>query len=275
MTNRHGDFIWYELMTTDAGGARAFYEAVVGWDIEMVPSGPVDYRMIASENGPVAGLMPLTVEMQADGARPAWLGYVAVNDVDAMAKSIADGGGTVHRPPWDMAGVGRMAFVADPQGAPFYIMRPTPPAGNPDATSLSFSYDKPRPGHCAWNELATSNSAEALHFYGQRFGWVKDGEMDMGPTGRYEFLRHAGHAPDGSPPGRGMVGAVMPKMPQMPVSAWTYYFRVADIDTAVAQISGNGGTIVQGPIEIPGGDHSMVGVDPQGAAFGLVGSRSH
>ena len=160
------------------------------------------------------------------------------------------------------------------RGNVFYIMKPTPPADRPDATSLSFSYEMPRPGHCAWNELASADPAAALHFYGQRFGWVKDGEMDMGPLGTYEFLRHAGRAPDGSSPGHGMLGAVMPKMPEMPVSAWTYYFRVSDIDVAIAAITANGGTIVQPPIEIPGGDFSMVGVDPQGAVFALVGSRT-
>jgi len=272
MANHQGDFIWYELITTDADGARAFYEAVVGWQIEAAASEPTDYRMIATENGPVAGLMPLTAEMQAGGARPMWLGYVAVDDVDATAKSTADGGGAVLRQPWETPGIGRMAFVADPQGAPIYIMKPTPPAGNPDMESLSFSYDKPRAGHCAWNELATSDPAAALHFYGQRFGWVKDGEMDMGPMGTYEFLWRAGHTPGGTM--HWMNGAVMPKMPQMPVSMWTYYFRVADIDTAAAAITANGGTIVSQPIEIPGGDFSMVGIDPQGAAFALIGSRS-
>ena len=98
--------------------------------------------------------------------------------------------------------------------------------------------------------------------------------MDMGPLATYEFLRHTGHAPDGSPPGHGMLGAVMPKLPEMPVSAWTYYFRVPDVDVAIAAITANGGSIVQPPIEIPGGDFSMVGVDPQGATFALVGSRA-
>lgn len=274
MTNHHGDFIWYELITPDADGARAFYQKVVGWTIEDGSSAPMGYRMIASATGPVAGLLPLTPEMLAGGAQPAWLGYVTVDDVDAMAGSIVEGGGAVLMPPMDMPGVGRLALVADPQGAVLYIMKPTPPADQPDATSLSFSYDKPRPGHCAWNELASDDPAAALHFYGQRFGWVKDGEMDMGPLGKYEFLRHAGRAPDGSPPGHGMLGAVMPRMPQMPVSAWTYYFRVPDIDAAVAAITANGGSIVQPPIEIPGGDFSMVGVDPQGAVFALVGSRA-
>lgn len=162
--------------------------------------------------------------------------------------------------------MGRFAFLTDPQGAPFYVMR-----GASDEESTSFSDDRPRPGHCAWNELATDDPAAALEFYGQRFGWVKDGEMEMGPLGAYEFLRHAGRAPNGSPPGHGMVGAVMPRPAQMPGSAWTYYFRVPDIDAAAAMIKANGGTVVQPPIEIPGGDYSMVATDPQGATFALVG----
>ena len=274
MTNHHGDFIWYELMTPDPDGARAFYQAVVGWQIEAAPSGPIDYRMIGTAGGPVAGLLPLSDEMRRGGARPAWLGYVAVDDVDAMAASITEGGGAVHLAPHDLPGIGRLAFVADPQGAALYIMKPTPPADDPDATSLSFSYDTPRPGHCAWNELATTDPAGALDFYGTRFGWVKDGEMDMGPMGSYEFLRHAGRAPEGSPMGQGMIGAVMPRPSHLPASAWAYYFRVPDIDTAAAAITANGGTVVHGPIEIPGGDFSMNGIDPQGALFALVGGRS-
>ena len=274
MANHHGDWIWYELITPDADGARDFYQKVVGWEIEDTSSGQLDYRMISSANGPVAGLMPLTPEMQAGGARAAWLGYITVDNIDAMAGSIAAGGGAVHIAPWDIPGVGRIAFVADSQGAAFYIMTSTPPADTPDATSVAFSYDMPRPGHCAWNELCSADPAAALHFYGQRFGWVKDGEMDMGPLGTYQFLRHAGRAPDGSPPGHGMIGAVMPKLPHMPFSAWTYYFRVPDIDVAVAAVTANGGSIIQPPTAIPGGDFSMVGVDPQGATFALVGART-
>jgi uncharacterized protein len=272
MTNHHGDFIWYELMTTDPDAARDFYQTVVGWTIEATPSAPIDYRMITGSEGNVAGLLRLDPHWIEGGARPCWVGYILVDDVDKMVESVEHGGGTVRMPATTMDGVGRMAMVADPQGAGFYIMKPTPPPGQPDATSNAFSYDKPRIGHCAWNELATSDPEAAKHFYGQRFGWVKDGEMDMGPMGKYEFLRHGGRA-DGSVPGQGMLGAVMPKMPQMPVSVWNHYFRVADIDAAVVQIGANGGTIIQPPTEIPGGDFSMNAVDPQGAVFALVGSR--
>ena len=76
--------------------------------------------------------------------------------------------------------------------------------------------------------------------------------MDMGPLGKYEFLRHAGRAPDGAPMGHGVFGAVMPKMEGMPVSAWTYYFRVPDIDVAVAHINANGGSLFQDPHGDPG-----------------------
>ena len=107
-----------------------------------------------------------------------------------------------------------------------------------------------------------SNPAAALNFYHDLFGWVKDGDMDMPGLGKYEFLRHDF-----------VLGAVMPKMPEMPVSMWTYYFRVSDIDDAVKTIKARGGQMLQEPMEIPGGDFAMNALDPQGAAFALVGAR--
>jgi predicted enzyme related to lactoylglutathione lyase len=70
-----GNFIWYELMTPDPDGAKAFYDAVVGWDIEPHPSGEMDYRMIGrSDGGNAGGVLRLTGEMAGHGARPTWLG---------------------------------------------------------------------------------------------------------------------------------------------------------------------------------------------------------
>lgn len=65
----------------------------------------------------------------------------------------------------------------------------------------------------------------------------------------------------------------MPKAPDTPVSAWTYYFRVPEIDAAAGKIEEEGGQILQPPIQIPGGDYSMTAKDPQGAIFALVGAR--
>jgi uncharacterized protein len=265
MTNQHGDFIWYELLTKDADAAGDFYGKVIGWT--STPSGQpgMDYRFFSSGDGSdpkdgVGGYMAITPEMEAGGAQPCWLGYIAVDDVDASVAAITASGGTLHMPAMDLEGVGRMAMVADPQGVPFYVMK-----GASDETSHSFAALAPKVGHCAWNELATSDPEAAKAFYGALFGWTKQGDMDMGPIGKYEFLMASGD--------RFGIGAVMPKLPEMPVSMWQFYFRVPDIDAAVATIKVNGGTPLMEPVEIPGGEYSVSAADPQGAVFGLVGPR--
>lgn len=258
MANKHGDFIWYELMTNDAETAQNFYAAVVGWSFSPAGQNDKDYREFSMGSAIVGGLLPLTPDMTANGARPCWLGYIGVDDVDQTAASIEKAGGTIHMAPQDIPNVGRFAFVADPQGVMFYIMK-----GASDITSASFAATEPMVGHCAWNELATTDPAGAVAFYSNQFGWRQEGDMDMGPIGKYQFLYQ----------GKGMIGAVMPKVPEMPVSAWSYYFRVPDIDKAVSIIKSNGGKILQEPIEIPGDEFAMAGMDPQGAAFALVGAR--
>ena len=254
MATDTGSFIWYELMTTDATAASAFYGKVVGWSIDAQPSGDseMDYRMIRrSDRGFNGGVLALTAEMCANGASPAWFGYVQVPDVDVAVKAFADAGGTLMMDN-SMDGVGRMALVTDPQGAPIYVMKPTPPTDDPDAVSDVFSYDKPQ--HIRWNELTTSDQDAAIGFYADLFGWRQDGAMPMGDMGDYKFIHDDG----------GMIGAVMKQPASMPRSAWLFYIGVDDIDRAVAAIGEGGGTVMHGPTEIPGGDYSAVCVDPQG-----------
>lgn len=258
MANKHGDFIWYELLTSDADKAQAFYGSVLDWTVAGSGQPDMDYRIINAGENSVGGLMAITPDMAQHGARPTWLGYIGVDDVDKCVESVEHGGGTVTMPAMDIPDVGRIAMVADPQGVPFYIMRPSM-----EGDSLAFAYDVPRVGHCAWNELVTSDQPAAWHFYGVRFGWIKDGEMDMGPMGSYDFIRHGG-----------VIGAIMKGTAEMGPPHWNQYFRVADIDVAKAAVEAGGGTVVHGPMEIPGGDFSLNGIDPQGAHFGLVGGRA-
>ncbi len=258
MPNKHGEFIWYELLTGDADAAQAFYGALLGWSFADAGQKDMDYRILSMNETSVGGLLSLTPEMSANGARPCWLGYICVDDVDRAAADIENAGGAIHRAPWDIPEVGRLACVADPQGTMFYIMK-----GAVEPASTSFAATGPMPGHCAWNELSTTDPAAAVAFYTAQFGWRQEGEMDMGPMGTYRFFHH----------GKGMIGGVMQKAPEMPASAWMYYFRVPDIDVAVATVNSMSGQIVQDPIEIPGGDFALAGMDPQGAAFTLVGAR--
>jgi hypothetical protein len=73
--NPHGTHIWYELLTTDAGGAKAFYEAVVpGWTVGPASPDHQGYREIKAADGHAGGMMELNQEMLAGGAKPVWLG---------------------------------------------------------------------------------------------------------------------------------------------------------------------------------------------------------
>jgi predicted enzyme related to lactoylglutathione lyase len=255
-------FIWYELITPDPAGAKAFYDAVVGWDIQSTSDFPNDYRMIGRSDGKFAGgVLPLSDEMRQHGARPMWLGYLHAHDVDQAVAAIERDGGKALMPAFDTPGVGRIAMIADPEGAPVYLMTPTPSMDDPDAKSDVFSVDQPQ--HVRWNELWTSDPAAAVQFYTRHFGWVQNGDMDMGEMGKYQFIEHDGV----------MIGAIMPRMPDMPQSMWNFYIGVDDIDRAAEAVKAGGGQVVNGPMEIPGGEYALNAVDPQGAMVGFVGPR--
>jgi uncharacterized protein len=255
MTNPHGTPIWYELMTSDPDAAQAFYTHVIGWSAGQFPGAPegaADYRIFSAPDGEGVGGMMKPPE---GGPPPGWFGYIGVDDVDAAVARIQSAGGSVHMPPTDIEGVGRLAMVADPQGVVFYVMKGSSPEG-------SSAFKRMAPGHGEWNELVTTDDQAALDFYGEQFGWKKDGAMPMGEMGDYSFLGHDG----------GMIGAVM-KAPPGVTPGWNYFFRVGDIDEAKQRIEDAGGSISQGPIEVPGGDFVIYAADPQGAKFGVVGSR--
>lgn len=257
--NPTGDFIWYELMTPDADGAKAFYDAVVGWNFSDPVAEFQGYRMINTSDGSSAGgVMPINSEMLQHGARPIWLGYLNVDDVDQEVASIEAAGGKALMGPTDIPNVGRIAMVADPQGAPFYVMKPIPPAGHENEPSTVFSPDKG--GRCAWNELSTSDPVAARRFYGEQFGWTSDEFMPMGEHGEYRFIDHHGLR----------LGAIAGAMQGQPPH-WRYYFRVPSVAKAKETAGAKGGRIVMGPMEVPGGDHIVIGIDPQGAEFALVG----
>ena len=265
MTNPAGSFIWYELMTTDADAAAAFYGAVIGWKI-VGHSGPeaggMDYRLIERDDGGTAGgVLALTAEMTAQGVNPCWLPYIHAPDVDAEVAAIVAEGGHVRMPAFDLP-VGRIAMVGDPQGVPIYLMNPTPPADQPDATSDVF--DEAAIQRVRWNELASPDLEGAKAFYASHFGFEFNNSMPMGEMGDYCFIDHHGQT----------LGAIMqrPEQDTRPPS-WLAYIGVPSTLAAKTAIEANGGTVLYGPQEVPGGDWIVVAADPQGAQFGVVGPK--
>jgi predicted enzyme related to lactoylglutathione lyase len=248
-------FVWYELMTTDPDAAEAFYRAVVGWGAQDAGQGGVRYTLLTADARPVAGLMELPQEACAAGARPGWIGYIGVDDVDAAADGIRRAGGAVRREPDDIPGVGRFAVVADPQGAMFMLFKPAgasfPPA--PAGT----------PGHVGWRELYAADGPRAFDFYADQFGWTKADALDMGPMGIYQLFAAGDDA----------IGGMMTKPAAIPIPVWLFYFNVPAIEAAAARVAEHGGRVLHGPLEVPGGSWIVQAQDPQGVTFALVAPR--
>jgi predicted enzyme related to lactoylglutathione lyase len=247
-----GDFVWHDLCTTDPAAAAAFYATVVGWTVK--PSGlpGMDYTLLCLGDRQVAGVMTLPPEQMPP--RPVWFGYIASDDVDAKAAEIAAAGGTIHKPPQDIPSIGRFAVVADPQGAVFMLFKdvgePPPPLAMMQTGSVG------------WNELHAGDWEKAFAFYAQAFGWTKDATHDMGPMGTYQIFKA----------GASSIGGMVTDR-QSPHPYWLYYFVVDDIDAGLARVQANGGKLLFGPQEVPGGAWIINAQDPQGGMFALVGMR--
>ena len=172
MDTQHCPFVWYELMTSDDEAAAAFYRQVIGWQTADAGMPGMRYTLLSAGGAVIAGLMTLPQEACDAGARPGWVGYIGVADVDALATRLQAAGGKLYRPAEDIPGVGRFAVVADPHGASFNLFRgnvdeqpPQPPLGTP--------------GTVGWHELSAGNLDSAWTFYSGLFGWTQDSDMDI------------------------------------------------------------------------------------------------
>jgi predicted enzyme related to lactoylglutathione lyase len=261
MSNPKGNFVWYELRTVDAQAAQAaaaFYSNVVGWNAQDSGMPGTAYTIFSADETPVGGLMVLPPEACAAGARPGWMGYIGVDDVDSFAARVTGAGGSVHRDPDDIPSIGRFAVAADPQGAMFVLFKgvngaqPQPPTPG-------------TPGHTGWHELHAANWENVFPFYATLFGWTKAEAMNMGPMGVYQIFAA----------GNGAIGGMMSRQDAdaVPSPAWLYYFNIEDIAAATARVKHGGGALLNGPHEVPGGSWIVQCRDPQGILFALVGPR--
>ena len=247
------NFVWYELLTTDAKAAQSFYAKVVGWKPQDSGEAGMDYTLLLAGGVPTAGLMALDKEARDAGARPCWVGYVGVEDVDVYAGRVTKAGGKLHVPPTDIPKIGHFAMVADPQGAVFNLFKPVSDMPRPPA-------DPATSGLVGWHELMAADGEKAFDFYADLFGWTRDEAIDMGAMGRYQLFAAGGPA----------IGGMMTKPAAVPAPSWGYYFQVDAIGAALERLKAADGKVINGPMEVPGGSWIVQGIDPQGAMFSLV-----
>ena len=248
--------VWYELMTTDPAAAEKFYQNVVGWTSAPFEGSPDPYTVFKrSGDVPIGGLLK-----RPDGMNmpPFWSMYLAVPNLEEAVAHIKRLGGSELSGIVDVPKVGRLQMLKDPQGAAFYIIQPSPNEERPEVA--------PEVGEASWHELTTTDAEAAMKFYSEVFGWQPSEVMDMGEMGKYRMFNRP----------VGMIGGMMNRPPQMAEVPpyWMIYFRVPDINAAVERVKANGGQILNGPMEVPGGDWIVNAMDPQGAMFSLHAKKS-
>ncbi len=251
-----GRFVWYELLTTDPKGAMAFYTDVVGWKTQAWDSGE-DYTMWVGDQGPLGGVALLPDEAKKMGAPPFWQANVQVANIDETIAKVKQLGGKVYHTE-DVPSVGRFAVIADPQGA---VIAAFTPGRDMQA------HDTSKPGEIGWHELYTTDHEAASAFYRQIFDWERLGELDMGPMGTYVLWGRGGKQLGGMmtmPP-----GMKTPDGRAVPPS-WMYYVTTADLEGALARAKARNARVLNGPMDVPGGQRVVQLMDPQGAAFALV-----
>ncbi|WP_447041567.1 VOC family protein [Streptomyces sp. DSM 118878] len=128
--NEPGGLVWTELYTPDVAAATGFYGSVFGWRTveQSFPGG--SYTMVfpggGVEDDMFGGVVPLDSDPTEAAAGAYWLPYFQVDDCDAAAATARRLGGAVRMEPMSMEGVGRFAKLADPAGARFAVLQPSP-----------------------------------------------------------------------------------------------------------------------------------------------------
>ena len=252
MPTPHGRFVWYELLTSDPDAAQRFYGSVAGWGTQQWNDGPVPYTMWINDGAPLGGLMAMPENIRAMGVPPNWLPYVGVRDVDAAARDVTRLGGTVLHEPEDLPGLGRFAVIRDPQGAELALYA--------SSSAASDTGEAPRRGQFSWHELMTTDYRAAFDFYSKLFDWATISDYDMGAMGIYRLYGQHGQ----------QYGGMFNTPPAMAAPPnWLCYIRVDDVRRAADTVTRLGGKVLNGPMEVPGGDWIAQCMDPQGAAFAV------
>jgi predicted enzyme related to lactoylglutathione lyase len=230
------DFFQVQLRTLDVEAARDFYSTVLG-------AAPLQ-------------LVPLHEQAVARGARPHWLGYLRVADVEQAAQAFLGRGAQMYAT-WVNPEGAHAAVMRDPGGAIVALAKP--PAADWTCTARSgLVVDS--------FVLNTSDVTRAKVNYGELFGWEFLPPLDLGALGvLHPFTWAHGAARAGSLIDIAGRPSVHPH--------WLYHFRVPALTRAIEAVRAAGGAVI-GPLALPDGEQVAVCDDPQGAAFALIARAS-
>lgn len=262
----HGLFSWTDISLPDPAAGVAFYSELFGWDAadQHDDDGNFIYTMFSKDGKDTAGMGELPAEMQNQGIPPMWLSYITVDDLVAAVSAVEANGGSVVAPTMDVMTAGRMALVADPQGAVVALWQ----AGDHPGCGVFGEH-----GALTWNELMTRDPQGAMEFWGSTMGWGFDkmeGPMD------YWVVTLDGKAADAPYAEDNANGGIMLMDDSFPAEIpphWMVYFHVDDTDAIAAKLTELGGTVSVPAFDTPAGRIAVLG-DPQGGTFSVIAPPS-
>jgi uncharacterized protein len=222
------------LRTHDVAAARTFYTTLLG--------------------APPLHIVQLHEQAVARGARPHWLGFLDVGDVDGAAAAFSARGASPLAPKWLNPEGLEAAVMRDPGGAIIALAKP-PASAHAGRTSRELGPE------VVCYQLNTADVERAKANYGELFGWAFDAPTDMGSLGvLHPFAWQLGGS---------WVGFMTDLEGRPGVHPhWLFHLRVDSLTRAVSVVREAGGLVI-GPITLPNGDQLAVCDDPQGAAFAI------
>ena len=247
-TNEHmtGKFVWYDLLTNDVLAVRTFYGGLFGWEFEGEKRVDAEYTVIKKDGIPIGGIV---YKDEKDVEHSQWLSYLSVADVDRAVEMIRGKNGIVYREPFELPDRGRVAVVADPQGAPVVLIKSQ--SGDPADRG-------PITNNWLWTELFASDVDAAADFYSRLVDYTVE-EFDTGLKIPYYVFKK-------NETNRGG----MLELPWEGVKPnWLPYVLVDDPGKIADKVKSLGGQVLIAPNEdIRQGSVALI-QDPAGAVFAI------
>ncbi len=242
---------WVDLATTDVSAAAQFYGEVLGWSFQNQGGDFGHYHMASLKGHDTAGIGP----MHPGGAPvPHWPLYLQTDNVDATVEEVKRLGGSVLAPPMDVGPHGRMAIIADPDGAALGLWQ----AGEHRGVGI-----RDEPGAFAWCEVNTRAGGAVVEFLERLTG--------LAPKQIPGMQYWAFHTPDDK--AHFGVLQMTEEWGDMPPH-WMPYFAVASANDTAAKLPELGGKVHHGPFDSPYG-RILIAADPQGAAVTFIELATH
>jgi uncharacterized protein len=256
---------WVDTMQPDPGAAVEFYGGLFGWEFEgpgEMPGDPPGQYFVARLRGRDAAGVGSKPPGDSGPSALMWNTYIEVESVDSACASARDAGGSVVVGPVDVSPAGRLAAIADPQGAVFCLWEPGERKG---AQVIN------EPSAWAMSILNTRDLDAAKDFYGPLFGWETDtfGSGDEA-IGMWRLPGYVGGKPE-QPVPRDVVGAMAPMGDRFPDGVpphWAVNFWVHDADETAERTNELGGEVVAGPFDSQVSRDAVI-ADPQGAVLSV------